>query len=213
MTPPTVRTHPFRLFLLVLAAAVPCLADSPATPSQTTKAAVKQPAGQKSVLVDAMEKELERSTTGFAKADPPPYYIGYRLTEQQRSEVQGSNGALLSSEETHTRWLQTSVRVGSYQLDNTRKVGGQDPGFQASFGASGPVDDDASLLRRVMWQETDRQYRGASEALLRIQTSKDVKVESLESAAPDFSEEKSHVYYGPHASFQVDRRPWEDKVR
>ncbi|HMD32419.1 MAG TPA: metallopeptidase TldD-related protein, partial [Candidatus Acidoferrales bacterium] len=213
MTPSTVRTHPFRLFLLVLAAAVPCLADSPATPSQTTKAAVKQPAGQKSVLVDAMEKELNRSVTGFAKADPPPYFIGYRLTEQQRAEVQGSNGALLSSEEVHTRWLQTSVRVGSYELDNTRRVGGTDPGFQASYGASAPIDDDPAVLRRLLWQETDRQYRGASEALLRIETGKDVKVESIESQAPDFSKEPPHVYYGPHASFQVDRRPWEEKVR
>jgi len=160
-----------------------------------------------------MEKELDRSVQGFAKVDPPPYYIGYRLTEQQRSDVSGSNGALLSSEETHTRWLQTSVRVGSYDLDNTRRVGGQDPGFQASFGAPAPIDDDPAVLRRLLWQETDRQYRGASEALLRILTNKDVRAETSEAKAPDFSRESPHVYYGPHAGFTVDRRPWEEKVR
>jgi TldD protein len=197
----------------MLAAAIPCFADSPAAAPQTAKPAAKAPAGQKSVLIDAMEKELDRSVQGYAKEDPPPYFISYRMTEEQRADVSGSNGALLSSEETHTRWLQTSVRVGSYDLDNTRRVGGADPGFQASYGTAAPLDDDPALLRRLLWQETDRQYRGAAEALLRIETGKDVKVDSAESKAPDFSKEPPHVYYGPHASFQVDRRPWEEKVR
>jgi predicted Zn-dependent protease len=213
MTSLTVRTHPFRLLTLLLAVAGTCFAGSPADPPQAAKQPGKPAAGPKSVVIDAMEKELDRSVAGFAKSDPPPYFISYSLTENQRAEVQGSNGALLSSEETHTRWLETSVRVGSYDLDNTHKVGGTEPGFLASFGTSAPVDDDPAVLRRLLWQETDRQYRGATEALLRIQTRKDVKVESSEASAPDFSRESPHVYYGPRASFQLDRRPWEQKVR
>ncbi len=174
----------------------------------------KQPKdGPKSILIQAMEEELQRSVTGLAKASPPPYFISYRITEQQRAEVQGSNGALLSSDETHTRWLQTSVRVGSYLLDDTHRVAGEDSGSQASFGTVAPVDDDPGVLRRLLWRETDRQYRGATEAMLRIQTGKDVKIESSEAQAPDFSREQPHVYYGPYVSFHLDRRPWEEKVR
>ena len=210
MTSPTVRSHPFQLILVLLVAAVPCGAGTPAGRRPVDKQPKTAP---KSVVIQAMEQELDRSVTGLAKSDPPPYFVSYRVTEQQRAEVQGSNGALLSSEETHTRWLQTSVRVGSYDLDNTHRVGGADSGFMASFGTTGPIDDDSAVLRRLLWRETDRQYRGATEALLRIETGKDVKVESSEARAPDFSRESPRVYYGPHASFQLDRRPWEEKVR
>ena len=209
MTSSTVRTHPLPILFLVLTAATTCAAGTPGD----APAVDKPKSAPKSVVIQAMEQELDRSTTGLAKATPPPYFISYRLTEQQRAEVQGSNGALLGSEETHTRWLQTTVRVGSYDLDDTHRVGGADSGSQASFGATAPLDDDPAVLRRLLWQETDRQYRGATEAMLRIETGKDVKVESTEAQAPDFSRESPHVYYGPHASFQLDRRPWEDKVR
>jgi predicted Zn-dependent protease len=195
---------------LLLVAAAPSAAGTPAGRPAVDKQPENAP---KSVVIQALEQELGRSVTGLAKADPPPYFISYRVTEQQRAEVQGSNGALLSSEETHTRWLQTSVRVGSYQLDDTHRVGGADSGSQASFGSSGPVDDDLAVLRRLLWRETDRQYRGATEALLRIETGKGVKVESSEAQAPDFSREEPHVYYGPYVSFHLDRRPWEEKVR
>ena len=206
----TVRTHSLPLVLSLLAFAGTCLAGAPGEALSADKPAKE---GAKSVLLQTMEQELQRSMTGLAKADPPPYFISYRITEQQRAEVQGSNGALLTSDETHSRWLQTSVRVGSYQLDDTHRVAGQDSGSQASYGTSAPVDDDPGVLRRLLWRETDRQYRGATEALLRIQTGKDVKVESAEAQAPDFSKEQPAVSYGPYVSFHLDRKPWEEKVR
>jgi len=223
MTSSTVRAHSqfFSFLLLAALAAAPCRAGQPDAESapagrlaaRSRGAQKPAKAAPKSVVIQAMEQELDRSMAALSKADPPPYFISYSLTEQQRAEVQGSNGALLSSQETRHRWLQTSVRVGSYDLDNTRRVGGRDSGFEASFGTTAPLDDDPGVLRRLLWEETDRQYRGATEALLRIQTSKDVKVESTDARAPDFSHEAPHVYFGPQASFQVDRRPWEQKVR
>jgi predicted Zn-dependent protease len=165
-----------------------------------------------SPLIATMSQELDREMPILSKATPPAYFISYILTSSDRSEVMGSNGALLSSEDSHSRWLETQVRVGTYDLDNTHKVGNSNPG-QGSFGMSVPIDDAPDVLRRAMWQETDKQFRAASEGLIKINTSKEVQVQTAEEHAPDFAREKPHTFYGPEVSIHPDRKPWETKVR
>jgi TldD protein len=165
-----------------------------------------------SPLIVTLGQELDREMPILSKATPPAYFLGYILTSSDRTEVMGSNGALLSSQDSHSRWLETQVRVGSYDLDNTHKVGNSNQG-QGSFGASVPIDDAPDVLRRVMWQETDKQFRAASEGLIKINTSKEVQVQTAEEHAPDFAREKPHTFYGPEVSVRPDRKPWETKVR
>ena len=189
----------------VWAANKPARAPEPAPSAETTQAAP-------SPLIQTMSQELDREMPILSKATPPAYFLSYILTSSDRSEVMGSNGALLSSEESHSRWLETQVRVGSYDLDNTHKVGNSGP-TQGSFGTSVPVDDAPDVLRRAMWAETDKQFRAASEGLIKINTSKEVQVQTLEEHAPDFAREKAHTFYGPEVSVHPDRKPWEQKVR
>lgn len=169
-------------------------------------------AAKPSPLMPAMKTELDRSMKTLGAQDPPAYFIGYALTETQRATVSGSNGALLTSEEGRNRWLEISVRTGNYQLDDTHKVDGREPP-NGGPGTSAPLDDDPDVLRRAIWLETDKQYRAAAEALIKIQTGKEVKAQSEEGKAPDFSREKPQTYIGPWVSFQLDRTPWEEKVR
>src|SRR5215510_7462521 len=105
------------------------------------------PAAKPSPLINAMQTELDRSFKTLSAQDIPAYFIGYALTDTQRAEVSGSNGALLSSSEVRNRWLQVAVRTGTYEQDNTRKVGDR----QLPTGGPGtiaPVDDDTEVLRR-----------------------------------------------------------------
>ena len=167
---------------------------------------------KRSPLLSALQAELERSMKTLSAQDPPAYYLGYTITDTQRVDVSGSSGALLNSSENRNRWLEVAVRTGSYNLDDTHKVGerqmqGESPGVAV------PVDDDAEVLRRAVWLETDKQYRAAEEALIKIKTGKEVKVQTAESNAPDFSREQPHTYIGPQVSIAVDRTPWEAKVR
>jgi predicted Zn-dependent protease len=167
---------------------------------------------KRSPLLAALQAELQRSMKTFGAQDPPAYYMGYTVTESQRTDVSGSNGALLNSGDAKNRWLEVSVRTGSYDLDNTHKVGERQMP-NGGPGAPVPVDDDAEVVRRALWLETDKQYRAAAVALIKIKTGKEVKVETAEGRAPDFSREQPHVAIGPQVSIAVDRKPWEEKVR
>jgi predicted Zn-dependent protease len=187
------------LATLVLATAQPALAAPP------------DGQAKRSPLFAALQAELERSMKTLSTLDPPAYYMGYTVTETQRVDVSGSNGALLNSNEARNRWLEVAVRTGSYNLDNTHKVGERQS--QSGGVAPVPIDDDAEVLRRAIWLETDKQYRVASEALIKIKTGKEVKVETAEGRAPDFSREAPHVSIGSQVSIAVDRQPWEEKVR
>jgi TldD protein len=187
-------------------------ANKPARQAPPEPAAHPTAQAAPSPVITAMSQELEREMPILSKASPPAYFIGYILTSTDRSEVMGSNGALLSSEESHSRWLETQVRSGSYDLDNTHKVGNS-PASQGGFGAPVPVDDAPDVLRRAMWLQTDRQYRAASEALIKINTTKEVQAQTIEEHAPDFSREQPHISYGPEVSVHPDRKPWEEKVR
>jgi TldD protein len=179
----------------------------PAAPAQSqAKQAAPAP------MMATLEQELSREMPILSNATPAAYFLGYTLTSTQRAAVVGSNGALLSSDENLSRWLETQVRVGSYDLDNTHRVGNSQSS-QGSYGTAVPVDNDAPVLRRAMWLETEKQYRAAAEALIKISTSKEVQVQTTEGQAPDFSREDAHVFYGPEVSIHVDRKPWEEKVR
>lgn len=194
------------LSINAFAANKPARRPEPALPAQQAAQAAPSP------LIATMSQELDREMPILSKASPPAYYISYILTSTDRSEVMGSNGALLSSEESRSRWLETQVRVGNYDLDNTHKVGNSAPS-PGSFGTSVPIDDAPDVLRRAMWAETGKQFRSASEALIKITTSKEVQVQTAEEHAPDFAREKPHTFYAPEVSVHPDRKPWEEKVR
>src|SRR5260370_3975568 len=182
------------------------------TMSQSAHAAPPDAQAKRSPVPAALEAELERSMKTLSVLGPPAYYVGYTITETQRVDVSGSNGALLNSNEARNRWLEVAVRTGSYDLDNSHKVGER----QQQSGGPGtpvPIDDDAEVVRRAIWLETDRQYRAASEGLIKIKTGKEVKVETAEGRAPDFSREQPHTHISSPVSISVDRKPWEEKVR
>jgi len=163
-------------------------------------------------VLTAMQDELDRSFKTLSGADPSTYFISYTVSDRQYVDVSGSNGALLSSGEDRGRWLEVQTRVGTYQLDDTHKVGDRQPSW-TSPGSSASLDDDIPVLRREIWRETDRQYRAASEALIKVKTGEEVQVQTAEAGAPDFSREQPHTSIGPRVEIHVDRKPWEERVR
>jgi TldD protein len=199
------------VFLVVFS--VPAIAKDEPSAKSAGQLTAQPVQAAPSPLLATVQQELDREMSILSNAEPAAYFMGYTITDSNRAEVTGSNGALLSSRQDHSRWLEAQVRVGSYQLDNTHRVGNGGAEPPGSFGEPIPIEDDPGVLRRAMWRETDSQYRAAAEALIKIKTGKDVQVQDEAQNAPDFSREQPHVFYGPRASFTLDRKPWEDKVR
>ncbi len=198
-TEPRTRSF-FAIVILFVAVCTSMAADRPANPPAVPP------------VLTAMQEEIDRSMAAFSKGDPSSYFISYTVADRQASDVSGSNGALLSSSDNRARWLEVQTRVGTQQLDDTHKIGDRPPSW-TSPGTSTVLDDDIPVLRREIWRETDRQYRAASEALIKVKTSQQVQVQTAEGAAPDFSHEAPQNYIGARAEIHVDRKPWEERVR
>jgi TldD protein len=177
-----------------------------------TLAAAKPTQAPMPSVLTAMQDELDRSMAAMSKGDPADYFISYTVADREYSEVSGSNGALLTSGETRARWLEVQTRVGTYQLDDTHKLADRQPSW-TSPGMTVTVDDDIPVLRREIWRETDRQYRAATQALIKVKTSQEVQVQTAEGSAPDFSREAPHTSIGTRVEIKVDRKPWEERVR
>src|SRR3982074_3099914 len=122
---------------------------------------------KRSPVLAALQAEMERSFKALKAQDPPAYFLGYTVTDTQRADVSGSNGALLTSTEGRNRWLEVSVRAGSYTLDNSHK-GGERQQANGGPGTSGPVDADAEVLRGAIWLGANKQTEASSARLLEL---------------------------------------------
>ena len=118
------------------------------------------------------------------KADPPPYFLSYAVTDEDFAVVSASFGAITSSNRSRTGGLDVSVRVGSPKLDNYHRVRG-DRG-QFTSGTAVVIEDNPLALKRRLWLDTDRTYRLAAERLIKIRTNSQVKVKE-EDPSDDFS--------------------------
>src|SRR5271156_667821 len=161
------------------------------------------------VLLQAMQRELQRATTSLAKSDPAPYYLSYAVSDGDGTTIAGTGGGLIVSNSAHRRVVDVMMRVGSPALDNTPSQSRPSGIISGSL----PLRDDPDAIARVLWLLTDREYEQASSAFLRVKTNQAVQSEE-EDKSPDFSKETPRTYAGgssPNAA--RDLKAWEDRIR
>jgi TldD protein len=164
---------------------------------------------QPDALLQTMQQELKRATTSLAKSDPAPYYLTYAVTDSEGTTIAGTEGGLIISTTTERRQADVMMRVGSPALDNTHS---QSRPSGITYGTL-PLRDDPDALARVLWLLTDREYKQASAAFLRVKTNQAVQ-SAEEDKSPDFSRESPETFIGPASAKVPDNLgPWEDRVR
>ena len=92
------------------------------------------------VVLNTMAEELQRNFDVLKKkADPPPYFLSYEITDQDTHTVSATLECLNSTGAGRNRYLDVTVRVGDPKLDNFRRVRGER--IQFTSGSVVPIDE------------------------------------------------------------------------
>jgi TldD protein len=161
-------------------------------------------------ILRAMVDELERSRALRVVDLDKPYHIEYSLEDIDIYGASASLGALLGSNRNRARVPQISVRVGSYEFDNTNHVYSGYPSGARYDPDQWPLDNNYSLLRQCFWLATDRAYKSAVESLAR-------KRAALKSAAspetlPDFTKVDPVRSINAVKQAVLDETAWSNRV-
>ena len=162
-------------------------------------------------LLSILSEELDRNFRILKeKADPPPYFISYEVTEEEFHTLAATGGALSLDNHGRTRHLDVSLRTGSPKLDNYHRQRGER--LQYSSGSPVSIEDNPIAIKQEIWGDTDRAYRQAAERLIKIRSNQQVKV-AAEDPSDDFSVEPPSVHSEAPPPLTFQPAPWSDRLR
>ena len=168
---------------------------------------------QPDAVLAALKQELTRSFQNLKKAEVPPYFLSYELTDNHAIQLNASFGALTSSDDRRTRVLDIDLRVGDYVLDNTHPMAERGFPQMPNFNeVRMPIENGVDALRNALWFATEQKYKDAVERLAQVKTNVQVKV-AAEDRSADFTREAPQKYFEAEAPFSYDRKSWEDRIR
>lgn len=182
-------------WLILLTVTIPCIVTA-----------------QEQPVLTAMRQEMQRTMKELASTPTPPYFLSYSVAEVNTTTITASFGALDINKTSMHRVLDVDLRVGTYDLDNTRSIRGV--AFELGRGTRGvilPSGNNVPALRSIIWSATDKAYKGAIERYGKVLTNKQVKVKEEDPSA-DLSRENPNNYVQPVTAFVFDTVAWRNRV-
>ncbi len=169
-------------------------------------------------LLLAMQEELAREKTEFAKLANPPYYIDYRLSELKNTFIRASFGSLINSHNSRNRILATRVKVGDYSYDDSHRAEGQSWRSSGGGGSSSPafipLDNNMKAIKQALWKATEQEYRQALESYKMALNEQ--APGSVRNQLGDFTKESPSVYYEEPAAISMtpdEVKTWENRLK
>jgi len=164
-----------------------------------------------SKVLGILSQELNRNFRILKeKADPPPYFLSYEITEEESHHISATLGALTADSGGRSRYLDVSLRTGEPKLDNYHRVRGERGHFTS--GARVSIDDNPTAIQQQVWIETDRAYRAAAERLIKIRSNEQMRV-AADDPSDDFSIETPATHSEPPPALPVETARWTERVR
>ena len=163
-----------------------------------------------------MKDELARSMQQLKLEGEagPVFMFLILLTDAYVLRITADSGAITANSENRNRTLKVDLRVGSYTQDNSNFLSlSNTAGLLNTITASNvrlPIDDDYDVLRRQIWQATDRAYKNALETLTKKKASLQNTVQT--EALPDFVKGAAVTSMANENSFAVQRAQWDQRV-
>lgn len=162
-------------------------------------------------LLRAMSDEMKRTVERLDMENlGKPYYVGYTARDTDRTEVEGTFGALKEPRSHRSRRLKIDLRVGAPAFDNTHYVGQRYWMFSPTTDSL-VTEDDYDALRYDIWSATDRAYKAAQETLSQKKAYKQNKL--IREELPDLSRDPAATSVRPLTTIPLDKALWEDRVR
>jgi len=164
-----------------------------------------------SPLTKILSAELDRNFSALKqKADPAPYFLGYSVVDNESDVILATKGSINGQRHRHARVLDTTIRVGTPQFDNYRRINGQIPRFTVTTPIT--LDDNEAAIRQTVWLATDRVYRASSQRLIQIKADEKLRAAATDGSA-DFSEEKAQVAYLQTPPLKLNVAEWTARLR
>ena len=126
--------------------------------------------GKESVLLDAMQQELDRNQNNLKlEGFEGPYFMSYRVKDSTSEQLSARFGGIVIDSRDRVRNAYVEVRVGNYAMDNSRDKEGMSYGEMTLYQAESslPLDEDSNAIRGL-WLLTDQHYKQALTAYQRV---------------------------------------------
>lgn len=161
-------------------------------------------------ILRAMLAEINRSKT-LQLMGLLPYFIEYSAEDQEQTVVNATLGGVTNARQTRNRMPMVTVRVGSYEMDQTNQL------YSNIYSGSRydndflPLDENVELMRQNFWLATDRAYKSAVESMsAKQQILKSINV--TEKLLPDNQPMPPVRKIVPGARNKVDIEAWKART-
>lgn len=154
-------------------------------------------------LIDILKDELSRNFAVLKSEASPAYYMSYRVQDIQIHSLSTSFGDIVGNYSNHYRLLNTDVRVGSYEMDNTRELKGNSTGGMMFSNTQNflSLEDNPEAIKNVLWENTDNIYKNAVQRYNNVKANVAATVAS-EDKSDDFTREIPEQYIEPRLQFK-----------
>lgn len=160
-------------------------------------------------LLTTLQSELQKNWQKLESTPIPPYYSEYRLFEFTNETVKTSKGSLKASQTSKRRVFTPKIRIGSYQFDNTFRLG-ERLGVSFNFPTFLPIEDSVLAFQQLISTATDAAYKQALEGYAAALNDSSKAKESI---APCFTQEAPETYFEPPLAFTSSQKYFENELK